>query len=333
MNATPEDKSPDAGQPKVLPFKGWWPLLAGVAAGLAIRLVFHGKPGNAYAAMMGSFIYLSPLIGGAVTVYVAERSARRSWGYYFWAPFVANLFYVIGTLLIMVEGLICAIVIAPVFAVFGAFGGVVMGMICRATNWPRQTLYALWALPMILGAVEAQVDVPARVRVIERAQLIQASPERIWNEIHTARDIQPNEVERAWFFRIGVPLPHAGVSRTVNGERLRTLTMGKDVHFDQVVTDWTEHRYVRWQHRYAKDSFPKYAMDDHVVLGGHYFDVANTAYQLTPKGDATELRVRMEYRVSTSFNWYADPVTALMLENFEGVLLDFYRARSERPGS
>src|SRR5690349_12194834 len=96
-----------------MPFGMRWPILAGIAAGIALRFFFHGKPGDSYAAMMASFIYLSPLVVGAVTVYVAERQKRRSWGYYFLAAFTANILYVIGTLFINIEGLICAVVIVP----------------------------------------------------------------------------------------------------------------------------------------------------------------------------------------------------------------------------
>lgn len=316
---------------KVLPFRWYWPVAVGAFAGIVLRMFFQGKPGQSWAPMMAAFIYLGPILVGAVTVYVAEKIKRRSWGYYMWAAFLANAFFVLGTLLIMVEGLICAIIIIPVFAALGSIGGLAMGVVCRITNWPKQTIYALWALPLLLGAMETQMPLPERVRRVEHTQLIAAPPERIWAEIHAARDIQAEEVERAWFFRIGVPLPLAGVSRVANGERVRTLSLGKEVHFDQVVTDWTENRHVRWRHRYSKDSFPAYALDDHVVLGGHYFDINSTEYRLTPKGDATELYVRMDYRVSTPFNWYADPVAKWFLQNFEGVLLDFYRRRSEKP--
>ena len=75
---------------KKLPFTWLIPLLAGALAGVALRLIFFGKPGAAYASGMGSFIYLSPFFVGAVTVYVAERQQRRSWGYYCRASLVAN---------------------------------------------------------------------------------------------------------------------------------------------------------------------------------------------------------------------------------------------------
>lgn len=322
--------SEPAPRPKLLPYREAWPVLLGILAGILLRLVFSGKPGSPYATMMGSFIYLSPIIVGAVTVYAAEKQHRRTWDYYFRAPFAANVLYVAGTMFANLEGLICAIVIIPLFATLGAVGGLAMGAVCRVTNWPKPTLYTLWALPLLLGALETQVPLPERVRVVEHALVIAAPADRIWQEIHSARNIQPHEVGQAWLFRIGVPLPHAGVSRAEGGERVRAISMGKQVHFEQVVTDWTEQRLVRWRHRYLEDSFPAYAMDEHVVLGGHYFDVTSTAYELVPRGAATELRVRMDYRVSTPFNWYADPVATFLLRNFEEVLLEFYRARSER---
>jgi hypothetical protein len=40
--------------------------------------------------------------------------------------------------------------------------------------------------------------------------------------------------------------------------------------------------------------------------------------------------MRMHYRVSTRFNWYAKPVAQVLMNNFGDVILDFYRRRSER---
>jgi hypothetical protein len=51
---------------------------------------------------------------------------------------------------------------------------------------------------------------------------------------------------------------------------------------------------------------------------------------LTPGGERTELKVRMHYRVSTQFNWYADPVARILLADMQAANLDFYRLRSEK---
>ena len=56
--------------------------------------------------------------------------------------------------------------------------------------------------------------------------------------------------------------------------------MGKGIHFDQVATEWRENERVSWRYRFAADSFPAGALDDHVRIGGHYFDLGETQYSL-----------------------------------------------------
>ena len=328
---SPEGRLPPAVPPRkkaYLPFRSWWPLLAGVLTGIALRLVFSGKPGDMYAAMMGSFVYLAPVLVGAVTVYVAERSERRSWGYYFWAPFIANALFVCGTLLIMIEGLICAILIVPLFSLFGAIGGLIMGVVCRVTKWPKQTLMSFAALPLVLGWVEADVALPHQWGAVERVIVVDAMPEAVWKQILHAGDVQADKVERAWAFRIGVPAPVAGVTRRTPAGPVRRVTMGKRVYFDEIITDWQEPRFVRWTYRFYEDSVPPDALDDHVMIGGHYFDLIDTSYTLTPLADRTEIKVRISYRVSTQFNWYADALAQLLLGNVAEVNLGYYASRS-----
>lgn len=137
-NTTPAEERADA-QPakpvepvrpaKAFPFHWLVPLLTGAGAALVMRLVFRGESGDRYSAMLGAFIYLVPALCGAITVYVAERIRRRTYWYYLWAPACATALFVIGTLLIYIEGLICAVVIVPMFAAMGAVGGLVMGVI------------------------------------------------------------------------------------------------------------------------------------------------------------------------------------------------------------
>ena len=304
-------------------------MLAGVVAGLVLRLVFSGRPGHSYAAMMGSFIYLSPLLVGAVTVYVAELQQRRTWGYYLWAPFVANVLYVLGTMVIMLEGLVCALLIVPLFGAMGALGGLIMGAVCRMTHWPRQTLYSLGALPLLLGGLEQYTPLPERVHAVEHVRLVAATPEQVWHQLENARDIQPQEVGDAWMYRIGVPLPTAGVTEHRPEGAVRHVTMGNGIHFDQIATEWLPNRRVHWIYRFVEDSFPPHALDDHVRIGGDYFDLIDTDYSLTPRGEATELRIRMSYRVSTRFNWYAQPLAHWLIGNFEQVILRFYATRAE----
>jgi uncharacterized protein YndB with AHSA1/START domain len=313
-----------------LPYRGWWPFCVGIACGILMRIVFWGGPGTLFSAMGGSFIYFMPLLVGAVTVYMAEKQARRSWVYYWTAPFVSTCFVVIGTLLIMIEGLICAIVIVPMFAVMGGIGGLIMGAICRFTNWPKRTLYSLGALPFVGAVVFAHIPFAPQIDVFERSVLIHAPAERVWAAMTETTPIAARDMEQSWAMRIGVPPPERGAMRMENGERLRRSQWGKSVYFDEVMTHWQPHESLVWKYRFYPDSFPKHALDDHVEIGGHYFDLLQTEFTLTPQGDSIMLTTRTHYRVSTHFNFYANWVAKIVIGDLAEHGLKLFKARSEK---
>jgi hypothetical protein len=312
-----------------LPFRRIWPTIAGAIVGVGLRLAYSGHPDGLYAAMSSAFVYLAPMVVGAVTVYVAELQKRRSWGYYFTAPFIANVFFVVGTMLIMVEGLICAVVIVPMFAMVGAVGGLIMGGVCRFTNHPNRSISGFIALPLLLGGFSGH-EPPARYVDIERSILIAAKPDRVWKTLLNAPTIEPREIGPAWIYRVGVPKPLTGVTTPLEDGAIRRVTMGKNIYFDEVLTDVREPEFVRWTYRFYADSFPDGALDEHVVIGGKYFDVIDTAYRLTPQGASTVLAVRIRYRVSTTFNWYAYPASRFLMGDLAESNLAYYRGRAEQ---
>jgi hypothetical protein len=312
------------------PFKNWLPVVAGVLAGLFLRFLFSGEPGGKWSAMAGTFIYLSPIVVGAVTVYVAERTQRRSWRYYAIAPFIANLLYVSGTLLILIEGLICAIIIVPLFSMLGALGGLAMGVVCRTTHWPKQAIYSLAMLPIALGLGGDYLPTPTVLNSVQRSTFIAATPAQVWQQLNHAVDIQPQEFGATWAARIGVPMPLSGVTEMTDAGRVRKSLWNKAVHFDEPITDWQPERYMRWTYRFHPTSFPPHALDDHVMIGGHYFDLHDTSFTLTPVAGGTQLDLQTHYRVSTQFNFYADAVAQLLLRNMFDTGLAFYKNRSEQ---
>ena len=88
---------------------------------------------------------------------------------------------------------------------------------------------------------------------------------------------------------------------------------------------------VSWRHEFSDTSFPPHALDDHVRIGGYYFDVVNTDYEITGSpGETLELHVTMHYRVSTHFNWYAEPIATFLVGDFLDSALGLYKNRAER---
>jgi hypothetical protein len=278
--------------------------------------------------MSGSFVLLVPIVVSAVSVYMAELSERRTWFYYFKIGAAANVLFVMGTFLILIEGIICIILAAPLFALLGGFGGLLAGAVFRAVRWPRHTMYGIAALPILLGALEPLRSLPNEVESVSRTVMIPVPAHRVWEQLLTSRQIAPGEIDSAWMYRIGVPPPLSAETELREGELVRHIVMGRAIHFDQVSSDWVPDRQVRWTYRFREDSVPAGALDDHVKIGGAYFDLIDTTYSIANTPVGSELSVEMRYRVSTNFNWYAAPIARGLVGNFESTALAFYAHRA-----
>ncbi|WP_210404820.1 SRPBCC family protein [Hahella sp. CCB-MM4] len=158
---------------------------------------------------------------------------------------------------------------------------------------------------------------------------IDAPPEIVWEFIVNPKDIEPDELGDGLAYKIGTPYPEEAFTELTDEGRIRHVRWAKGVTFDEVITDWEENRYVRWTYQFRPESFPPGALDDHVVIGGKYFDLIDTSYQLTPDEQGTTLTLRVKYRVSTNFNWYSGPLSKLLVDDTAKTLLNFYKARSE----
>jgi hypothetical protein len=244
---------------------------------------------------------------------------------------LATTLFVAGTLALFIEGWVCAILILPLFAVLGGVVGLIMGAICRATRWPRRSIVGCFAaLPLIGGAVENHIPAADRERGQSREVFIAAPATAVWAQLIDTRDIRTDEIDSAWMYRIGVPQPLEGRGDLRDGEHLRHIVMARGVRFDQVATTWRDQREITWRYRFTDDSFPAGALDDHVRIGGDYFDVIESTYTLTPRAGGTVLNLSTRYRVSTHFNWYAGRVADLLVGDFAETVLDFYARRAER---
>jgi hypothetical protein len=176
------------------------------------------------------------------------------------------------------------------------------------------------------------VPLPNEIHSVSRARTIAAPVERVWSQLLTTRQIEPGEIDDAWMYRIGVPAPLSATTEDDGATLVRHIVMGRNIHFDQVSDDWEAQRRVRWRYRFQEDSIPPGALDDHVKIGGAYFDLIDTEYSLAATSGGSELRVQMRYRVSTHFNWYAGPVARFLVGNFGSAALAFYARRAEESG-
>jgi len=105
--------------------------------------------------------------------------------------------------------------------------------------------------------------------------------------------------------------------------------MNRGVRFDQLATTWLEPNLVVWRYRFDAESFPAGALDDHVRIGGEYFDIRTCTFTLTPTAGGTRLSLSTQYRISTHFNWYAGWIGDFVVGDFVETSLGLYARRAE----
>ena len=235
-------------------------------------------------------------------------------------------------LLILIEGWICAILIVPLFALIGGLAGLAMGAICRATDWPRRTIVGCVALlPLITGAFEQHLPLPNRERVAEREIVVAPPRPRCGASSSTSTQIQPAEVDDAWMYRIGVPLPIAGVGgharRRTSAPRHdgqgHSLRPGRDANGAKTRASpgATASRPTRFQPARSTITCASAASISTSAKPRIHFDA---------RDGQTRLQLRMRYRVSTRFNWYAGPRRRICWSAISPrSMLRFYARRAE----
>jgi hypothetical protein len=308
----------------------------GASYGLAMRLLFGGlgvlSGGNKAAAggpMLSAFVLLVPLLVGVITIYTSDPKGL-SLGDAITKPWRPTVAFVAGTALLLLEGSICIAMALPIFLFFASVGGVLAYVTLRTVRPTPGAMSALLALPLVLGYVETQIPLPDNTLATQDSIYIAAKPNEVWHLINHAVDIKPEEMKGGLAYAIGVPYPIEAVTEGSGANRVRKLKWQKDVSFDEPITAWSENRFIKWRYAFRPESFPPGALDDHVLIGGKYFDLVDTSYELTPEGAGTRLEIVVNYRVSTNFNFYATSWARILVDDTASKILAFYKHRSER---
>jgi len=312
----------------------WFAVVVGAIYGMASRLIFESPlwhrytSGHSGGAMLVSFLFLTPLVIGAMTVYLRRGAVGVAGAIV--GPWLPMLIVLGLTAAFNIEGSICIVLAAPIFLIASSVGGLIMfGVLVMITPVPKVLSVAL-LVPLLLGYGERDLVTADSIRQSDESIHIDAAPDAIWRLINGARAITPAEMDRGLAWRIGVPYPMEAVTVDTPQGRVRKLRWQRGVHFDEPIVAWDENRFIQWHYRFAADSIPAGALDDHVRIGGQYFDLLDTSYRLDPEAGGTRLSINVTYRVSTHFNWYAGGLARVLVDDSARTILDFYKRRSER---
>jgi hypothetical protein len=307
--------------------------LIGLVYGIFIRYGSKAFPNSsAFAVMSLAFVVLTPLAMGFVTIFLAERKQPQKISVWLLVPWIPVLAGEATALLALWEGLICIVFFTPIALLASSLGGVSAGPIVRYGMRRSANVSAacVLCLPLVVGIFEERFLAQKQVRQVESTIEIQARPEVVWRNIERVPRISPAELSNSWSHAIGFPNPIEATLSYEGVGGIRHATFDGGILFTETIDVWDPQHLLGFSIRANADQIPPTTLDEHVVVGGRFFDVLYGEYVLEPlPRDRTELILLSRHRVSTDFNWYAHLWTDAVMRDLQMRILLVVKHRSE----
>jgi hypothetical protein len=315
--------------------------VAGAVLGCIFRLAFDSRylvsnSGSFPLIMTIAFLMLVPLAMGYFSV---ERYLRATpaddvvWYQWFFLPWGSVLLAMAVCIVVGWEKSICLLIAGPIMLFFSLVGGIAARLAWRRLKYPASGTLSAVALPLLLLFVEVHIPLPNEIRTVHTSILIHAPTQVVWDNIKSVHAIAPSELPDSWVNRIGFPKPVAATlsQEGVGGVRQASFTGG--LVFTETVNRWEPGSDLRFSIRANTDTIPRSTLDEHVTIGGAFFDVLDGEYRLEQRPDGVLLHLTSRERVSTHFNLYAEQWTDAVMRTIQRQILEVIRARCESAGT
>jgi len=305
-----------------------------IAFALIFRAIFVADiVQELYELMSWSFFIGLPYGVGALTIGLSPVEWVRSLAYRIFAPWVPILLFLVITLALSIEGWGCWLMVLPIFLVCASLGGLTAGYFkLRKSDRANKLNLSLSLLaPLLISPVEQSLQsLPVPYEAYTSA-IIQAPGEKIWANVVRVRAIRREE-DSGWLTGVlGFPRPiqaelnYAGVG----GSRKAIFSGG--LVFDEVVLAYAPQRKMRFSIKANPHDIPSTTMDEHIVVGGTYFDVLDGTYELEKLGENRyKLHLYSHFQLNTHVNFYATYWARWIMQDIQNNILAVVRARSEQ---
>lgn len=306
----------------------------GALYGLVLRGVFEWQAlRDVYEIVSASFLWLAPFATGAIAVFFGSRAGRLTVGAQVGTAAGTMVFFLIAMFVLFIEGMICIVLVLPVFMVASIIGGLAMGLALRLVKYNGAVVSCFALLPVVFAPLESRLTPVSHERTVVNTVMIDASVTDIWNNLTSVADIQKQELGFSFTHAMGVPRPLQAAMDGDGVGAVRTSQWEKGVQFKEVVTQWQPPYRMFYDFDIPPDSIPRDALDRHVEIGGEYFTVVSGGYTIRPlSAEQCEVTLQTTYANRSSLKLYGDLWGDFVFDDFHRSILRLIKHRAERPG-
>lgn len=320
----------------------WKGLVYGILYGLVSRSIFaledftgdgiEGPLMPTFGLMTISFMFIVPFVVGLITAYHHDKVTSSRKIVIITMPFYSIIGLIGISVLSGKEGIICALMALPVFLFMALLGGFI-GVRTFRRDTSNKKMYISFALflPFLLAPIENQLGLSDKVFIEHTTINIKASDDIVWNNITRVKEITEEENNNSLFQFMGFPRPIKAELDTVAIGGIRKAIFARGLFFTETVTKMEPNKVLAFDIVADPKSIPPKALDEHVMVGGKYFDVLEGKYEIEKLDDeGITLHLTSQFRLSTRFNFYSGLWSKLIMRDIQKNILEIIKSRSEK---
>lgn len=305
-------------------------LLIGLAAGVAYAFLSMVIIAKFHENVSVSYIFILPMVLGAIPVLFSTKEQLKAYTSYLLWPWMITLTFFLLAYVTNFEGMICLVIIVAPFLLLGTIGAFIFRLIKLREKGTGTKLYASLVLPFLILGFESDFKATDQFHTVMTSIEINADKLQVWENIKNVRNIRKDEIEPHFVHLIGIPKPLSGELDKDGVGGIRHITWEKGIKFEETITSWDERNGFTYDINVDPHSISPKTLDEHVMIGGRYFNVLKGSYKIdsiAPKKSLVTLSCT--YRVTTNLNWYSKLWADFILNDFNKMILEVIEKRSE----
>ena len=302
------------------------------AYALVLRFFFGISTWNDTFNMMSkTFLFFLPTIIGALTIYFSNIEKVKNLGYRIMTPWIPVFAFFFITLIFLIEGWPCLLMILPIFLIASSIGGLIGGYYKLRKKDNKMYLSVLTLLPLFISPIENFIGADSTPYKAYTYIDINAPADKIWSNVTRVREIR-KEQDKGWLTNLlNFPRP---VKAELNFEGVgayREAIFTNGLIFHETVTEYIDKKKMSFTIKALPHEIPLTTMDEHLVIGGKYFDVLNGTYELEKLSDKTyRLHLYSNFKLTTTFNFYASWWANNIMKDIQNNILQIEKQRAEK---
>jgi hypothetical protein len=301
------------------------------AYALLLRLLFGiNSWKEMFSVMSISFLFCLPTIVGALTVYYSDIEKARKMPYRIFMPWIPIFIFFLLTLGFALEGWACWLMALALFLIAASIGGLVGGHLKIKKQDSRTYISILVLFPLFISPIENSIGATSGTYKAYTYIDIQASAEKIWSNVTRVSEIKQKQ-DKGWLTNfLGFPRPVKAELNYLGIGASREAIFTNGLVFHETVSEYIENKKMVFSIKANPYEIPSTTMDEHVVIGGEYFDVLNGTYEIENINATTNrLHLYSYFKMNTTFNFYASWWGKWIMKDIQNNILQIEKIRSE----